>query len=125
MKRIVAFLLVMVTLGVADGHEKHHLSKDLSSLELSLEQQNDVKEIVKAYRHELKAFRDEKESVEKRKERLFREKQLDERALVALQTSLAKKASQIETRFLLQIHAILTPSQREKFARNLDEWEVE
>lgn len=125
MRWIILLWIALATLSVADDHDKHHLSKDLSYLQLSLEQQNDVKQIIKAYRHELKAFRDDKESVEKQKEKLFSENQLDENALVLLREPLAKKASQIETRFLIQMHRVLTPSQRDKFARNLDEWEVE
>jgi Spy/CpxP family protein refolding chaperone len=125
MKWIAAVWLVVVTLGLADGHEKHSLSKDLSYLQLGLEQQNDVKEILKAYRHELKAFRDEKERIEKQKERLFAQEKLDEAALGSLHEALSAKASQVEAHFLMQMHRVLSPAQREKFAHNLEEWEVE
>lgn len=125
MKWFIVLWMVFATFCVADEHDKHHLSKDLSYLQLSTEQQNSVKQVIKAYRHELKAFRESKEATEKQKAKRFSDDVLDEAAMVQLRQTFSAKAAVIETRFLMQMHAILTPAQRELFARNLEEWEVE
>ncbi len=122
-------IILWLLLGVASASEhdkkEHHLSKDLSYLELSEPQQESAKGIIKTYRHDLKQYRDFKEGIEKQKEQLFSENTLNEEALLRLQTSIYQKANAVENRFLLQMHQLLTPKQREKFAHNLEEWEVE
>lgn len=122
-------MILWLLLGVAyaSEHDKkeHHLSKDLSYLELSETQQESAKRIIKTYRHDLKQYRDFKETVEKQKEQLFSANTLNEEELLALQTSIYQKANAVENRFLLQMYQLLTPKQREKFAHNLEEWEVE
>ena len=45
--------------------------------------------------------------------------------LQKISQAITQKATRIESHFLVQMHTILTPEQRQKFAQNLEEWEVE
>ena len=122
------FFILFLTLSLYAGHDdkkEHYFSKDFSNLELSVEQKERIKEVLKQFRVELKQFRESKESAEKSKEALFASDMFRAEELAKINQSVHQKADAIESRFLGKIHAILTPEQRKKFAHNLDEWEVE
>jgi len=125
MRVLLILLLALSLYADHDGRKEHHLSKDLSYLELSDVQQERVKNIIKIYRHDLKLYRDFKEEREKQRESLFVEDLLNTQALLQLHEAIEEKSAEIENRFFTQMHAILTPEQRLKFAHNFDEWEVE
>ena len=122
-----AFLIFVFALSLfaSDGKKEHHLSKDLSYLELSVEQKEATKILIKQFRIDIKAFREFKEQIEKEKEGLIMRDVLSEEALTKLNLAITQKASAIESHFLRQMHTLLTPEQRKKFARTLEEWEVE
>ncbi|WP_041958112.1 Spy/CpxP family protein refolding chaperone [Sulfurospirillum arsenophilum] len=124
MKLLLLFLLAF-SLYAGDGKKEHHLSKDLSSLELTSEQKEIAKGIIKQFRIDIKAFREFKEKMEDEKESLVMREVLNEDDLQKINQAISQKASTIESRFLVQMHNLLTPEQRKKFARNLEEWEVE
>lgn len=121
------FLIVLLALSLyaSDGKKEHHLSKDLSSLELTLEQKEIAKSFIKQYRVEIKAFREFKEKMEDEKERLLTREVLNEEDLQKINEAISQKANAIESRFLVQMHNLLNKEQRKKFAHNLEEWEVE
>ena len=122
-----AFLILVLALSLyaSDGKKEHHLSKDLSYLELSVEQKEATKILIKQFRIDIKAFREYKEKMEDEKESLVMREVLNEDDLQKINQAISQKASTIESRFLVQMHNLLTPEQRKKFARNLEEWEVE
>ena len=124
MKLLLIFLLAF-SLYASDGKKEHHLSKDLSSLELTSEQKEVAKGIIKQFRVDIKAFREFKEKMEDAKESLVMREVLNEEDLQKINQAISQKASTIESRFLVQMHHLLTPEQRKKFAHNLEEWEVE
>ena len=125
MKLLLIFLLTLSLYAEHDGKKEHQLSKDLSYLELSQDQKERVKGILKQYRVDLKAFREFKEKMENQKETLLIQERLNEEDLHVINQAISQKANTIESRFLLQMHTLLSPEQRQKFAQNLEEWEVE
>jgi len=125
MKVLLILLLTLSLYADHDGKKEHQLSKDLSYLELSQDQKERVKGILKQYRVDLKAFREFKEKMENQKETLLIQERLNEEDLHVINQAISQKANTIESRFLLQMHTLLSPEQRQKFAQNLEEWEVE
>ena len=125
MKVLLILLLTLSLYADHDGKKEHQLSKDLSYLELSQDQKERVKGILKQYRVDLKAFREFKEKMENQKETLLIQERLNEEDLHVINQTISQKANTIESRFLLQMHTLLSPEQRQKFAQNLEEWEVE
>ena len=123
--KIFLICIMAFSLYASDGKKEHHLSKDLSYLDLSSQQKEHAKGIIKEYRSALKAFHEFKENMEKQKESLIMKETLKEEDLQRIHQALNDKANTIENRFLLQMHRLLTPEQRKKFAHNLEEWEVE
>ena len=124
MKLLLIFFLAF-SLYASDGKKEHHLSKDLSSLELTSEQKEIAKSFIKQYRVEIKAFREFKEKMEDEKERLLTREVLNEEDLQKINEAIFQKAHAIESHFLVQMHNLLNKEQRKKFAHNLEEWEVE
>lgn len=125
MKLLLIFLLSLSLYADHDGKKEHHLSKDLSYLELTSEQKEVAKTIIKQLRVDIKSFREFKGKMEDQKESLLTREVLNEDDLQKINQAISQKASAIESRFLLQMHNLLTPEQRQKFAHNLEEWEVE
>jgi len=125
MKLLLIFLLTLSLYADHDGKKEHQLSKDLSSLDLSSDQKERAKSLLKQYRVDLKVFREFKETMEDQKERLFMQERLNEEDLQAINQAINQKAKALESSFLVQMHRLLTPEQRQKFAHNLEEWEVE
>lgn len=123
--KVLLILILATFLYASDSKKEHHLSKDLSYLDLTSQQKESAKNIIKQYRVELKAFREFKEKMEDQKEHVMMRDILKEEDLQAINQAINQKANTIENRFLLQMHILLTPEQRQKFARNLEEWEVE
>jgi len=125
MKLLLIFLLSLSLYADHDGRKEHQLSKDLSYLELSQDQKERVKGILKQYRVDLKDFREFKEKIKDQKENLLLQESVNEEDLQKISQAITQKATRIESHFLVQMHTILTPEQRQKFAQNLEEWEVE
>ena len=125
MKLLLIFLLTLSLYADHDGKKEHQLSKDLSSLDLSSDQKERAKSLLKQYRVDLKVFREFKETMEDQKERLFMQERLNEEDLQAINQAIHQKAKALESSFLVQMHRLLTPEQRQKFAHNLEEWDVE
>lgn len=124
MKLFFIFLLSFA-LYASETKKEHHLSKDLSSLELTSEQKEVAKAIIKQFRIDIKSFHEFKEKMEEQKKILLTRDQFHEEDLQNINQVINQKASMIESRFLFQMHTLLRPEQRQKFARNLEEWEIE
>jgi len=122
---VLLFLITGLFAENHKSHNEHHINKELSHLDLSAEQNADLKIILKEFRGELKAFKDlEKEIEEKRKE-VFLKDSFEVQEFDALNHLLDAKAHAIENSFLKKIHLILTIEQREKFMDYFDDWKVE
>ncbi|PIP11398.1 MAG: hypothetical protein COT46_11825 [Sulfurimonas sp. CG08_land_8_20_14_0_20_36_33] len=126
MRYIIILLLITTLYGDGDKHyREYHINKELSHLNLSKEQNIQIKTILKEFRHNSKEFKNLKEDVEEKRKRLFTQENFDTDELNELNTILDEKAHAIENVFLKEIHMILTPQQRKRFIHYFDDWEVE
>ncbi len=126
MKLIFIFLFVIsICADDYDYHDKRHINKELSHLDLSKEQNKKIKKILKDFKMQLKDFRVLKDDIEKRREKLFLQESFDTEAFDNLNDTLDKKANGIEKDLLQNIHSILSFKQRKKFIYYFDDWEVE
>jgi len=127
MKTILFVLLLFTTLfgDEFEHHSKKHIQKELSHIHLSKEQKKQVKKILYTFRDELKKYRKYKKKLQKQKEQLFVQKDLQLNKFNTIDQQLCKRTKEIENNFLLQIHTILTPKQRKAFIEHFDDWEVE
>ena len=123
------FLLLFLTLGLFAGehksHNEHHINKELSHLNLSAEQNKEVKIILKELRVELKEFKDLAKEIEEKRKELFLRDSFEVKEINQLNHLLDDKAHAIENHFFQKIHLLLTKEQREKFMDYFDDWKVE
>ncbi|MDQ1264243.1 MAG: hypothetical protein QG559_1244 [Campylobacterota bacterium] len=122
MKFIVISVLFFISLFGDEEH--HHRNKELSHLELSKEQGVQMKKILKDFRTELKEFDELKDDIENAKKELFLKENLDIVQLDKLNAKTDSRAREIEVNFLIKVHALLHPKQRERFIYYFDDWEV-
>ncbi|MDD5406730.1 MAG: Spy/CpxP family protein refolding chaperone [Sulfurovaceae bacterium] len=123
MKIILAFLLF---LGIALADDDHHYyKKDLTFLQLTDEQKEPVKQILKNYREQVREYKVYEHDLLKQKQSVFLSKNFDASKIERINKNLELKASIIEIDLLSSIHKILNNEQRKKFANYIDEWEIE
>jgi len=124
------FLLIMIllfshALSDDDYKKEHSYSKDLSYLRLNSNQKYETKILLKKYRKDIKKYRKLKKKIEKEKERVFLSNKFYNNEIEDLNTDLSIKASRVENSFLENMYKILTPRQRMKFVKYINEWEIE
>jgi len=125
--KFLVILLLIIGLNADDYeyHNERHINKELSHLNLTKIQNKKIKKILKEFRFDLKEYRDLKDEIQKKREKLFIKDTLDIKALNKLNNTLDKKSDEIENRLLNSIHLILDKKQRRKFIYYFDDWEVE
>lgn len=122
---IILFLIGTLFADNHKAHKEHHLHKELSHLELTKKQKINVKKILREFRLELKEYKELEEDIEEKRKDIFSADTLDTDKLDTLNKILDDKAHSIEKDFLIKMHTLLTPSQREKFADYFDDWKVD
>lgn len=126
MKYFILVLLVTSLFSDSDRHHsERHINKELSHLKLSKTQNTNIKKILKDFRFDLKEFREYKEEIEEKREKIFINEFFDIKKLNKLNHELDIKSHDIENRLLKKLHPILSKKQREKFIDYFDDWEVE
>jgi periplasmic protein CpxP/Spy len=106
-------------------HKYEHSYKNLDYLELDDIQLKQMKSILIEYKYKYKEYYDYKEDQEKKLEEIMKSDSFD-RDLYIQTLKKSKIASTIlESEKMEKIHKILTPNQRKKFAKYLEEWEID
>lgn len=126
MKLIILLLIISSLFSSSfEYHNEKHINKELSHLNLSQEQNEKMKKILKEFKRDLKEYRNFKEDIDNEIKKLFMKDTLNEEELNKLCDDLYEKSKEIEKRLLKNIHAVLSRKQREEFTHYFDEWKVE
>jgi protein CpxP len=127
--RFLALFLLLATLLLADSdkheHQERHLPLDMSYLELTPQQHEQARTIVKTYKQQYKAFHHLKKETREAVSKLFEAERFDAAEFVRLTAELNQRAAEIQAEFFARMHAILSPSQKKQFVEYMEEWEVE
>lgn len=127
--KLLAFFLLLAALLFADSdkHEdnEHHLPLDMGYLHLTSEQHAQAKTIVKTFKHEYKKFHHLKKETREAISKLFLDETFDAEEFIRLTSAMNQRGVEIQAKFFFQMHAILSPIQKERFAEYMEEWEVE
>lgn len=127
--KLLYIFLFLVTLVVADSdkheYEEHYFPLDMNYLELSEKQHKQVKKIIKEFRHEYKDFHSKESSVHQKISQLFLEKEFNTEKFIRLSSDLNEQSIQIQAKFFSQMHMLLTPDQKKRFVKYMQEWKVE
>ncbi len=127
MRLLLILSLLVYTLFADSDEEKHHhyYHKDLTYLNLDHEQKKSLKHILKEYRKNIKKYREERKDILEEKQKVFSQENFDTTKIEELNFQVSKIATELEIKFLQQIHTLLSKEQRTKFIEYIDEWEVE
>ncbi|WP_310441082.1 hypothetical protein [Sulfurimonas sp.] len=126
--KLIILLLIISGLLFSSGFEDHnekHINKELSHLNLSQEQNEKIKEILKEFKRDLKEYRSFKENIDDGIKKVFIKDSFNKEELNKLYNELYEKTKEIEIKLLKNIHTVLSRKQREEFTHYFDEWKVE
>ena len=122
---LIVALLFSFAFADEDDYEEEHMPKDLSFLHLTPSQQIKFKEILSNYFDRLHALHEKEEQLERWLRENFAKERFDKETYLKKSIELKKEMARVEADLLARLHAILTPRQRSRFARYIEEWEVE
>lgn len=123
--RIFIIFFMLFSLMFGDGHKhKYIYNNDLSFLDLSQNQQEEIKNILKNYSKKLKHLRELKDDIEDEKEDLFEESEFDKDKFIELQADYEMTLLSLQAELLAQIHAVLDKKQRKQLSKNLEHWNI-
>ncbi len=125
MKFTIVFFLFINLFASPESHKYKHIYKELSHLNLTKEQNKQIKDVLQEFQTQLKKFRKFKRTIEKQKKDIFIKETLDIKTLDNLNIALDAKAHKIENMLLKEFHIILDDEQKRKFIYYFDDWEVE
>jgi len=125
--RIVPLLLLLFSLLYAehDEHREHHFPMDIGYLDLTEAQHVRVERIVHEYREARHRYSRHKKELREAFETLFAAGTFDRERFRTMKSQLHEEASAAQAAFFADIHQVLTPEQRRRFVRYMEEWEVE
>ena len=109
----------------ADDHKYEHSYKNLEYLDLDNIQLKQMKLILIEYKHKYKDFYEYKEDQEENLEDIMKAEKFDKNMYLEILKEIRIKASVLESEKMEEIHTILNNEQRKRFAKYLEEWEVE
>ncbi|WP_457605475.1 Spy/CpxP family protein refolding chaperone [Nitratifractor sp.] len=122
---LMLFLLQPPLFADDDGEYLEHFPRDLSALNLTPRQQKEISTILEHNMEELEQIHKKRRKLRERLQTLFQKKSFDREAFERLLLDLKRRSVRIQTELFAQIHEVLTPTQRRKFSRQLEEWEIE
>jgi len=124
MKRI-AFLMLLMFLMNPVYADDHRLPMDLHDLGLSKQQHRIVEEAMKEYQHSYRRYHRQSEKAQEELNALFLDSSFDAEKFRTKSLEREKASVEIRTRLFERLHTILTPEQKRRFIRHLEEWDIE
>jgi len=105
-------------------HDSDHIDKELSHLNLSNAQSEQIGIFLRTFRDDLYQYRSDKKKIAKQREEEFLKTDLNVTKLNELNIIIDNKARNIENRLLKNIHNILDSKQKIRFVKYFDDWKV-
>jgi len=124
MKRIAFVMLLMFLINTAYADD-HRLPMDLHDLGLSKQQHRAVEDAMKEYQHSYRRYHHQSEKSQEELNALFLDPTFDADKFRAKSLEREKASVEIRTRLFERLHTVLTPEQKRRFIRHLEEWDSE
>lgn len=127
MKAYIFLILVMMLAlnhAYADD-DSHRFPMDLHDLKLSPQQHKAVESAMKEYQHDYRRFHRQNESIEEESNALLLDPIFDEKTFRTKNMEIARASIEIRIRLFSRLHTILTPEQKRRFIRHIEEWDIE
>ncbi len=108
----------------ADG-EHHRFAMDLHELHLDPQQHQALKEAMREYRDAAQTLHHEQKRTQADLDAIFLSPQFDNAAFEAAYLERVRASITIRSQLFKRLHAILTPEQKRRFVKHIEEWELE
>lgn len=126
MKFLILFFIATALFSDAfEHHNEKHISKEISHLNLSPEQNEKIKEVLRVFQKDLKEYRILKEDIDDKTKKIFIKDNFNEGEINELNKELYNKSKEVELKLLKNVHNILSRKQRADFMNYFDDWKVE
>lgn len=102
-----------------------HIYKNMDYLQLSSTQESQIKEILLSCKKKFSKYYEKKQKAQKKLQKLMQKEHFNEKKYEDISEDISEEAIELEVKIFKQIHAVLTPHQREKFSYYLQEWKIE
>lgn len=122
MKILKIFLILNSLVIFLNADEYKHKYKNLEYLNLNSSQINDFKATLYKYKKLYKDFHKYEENQEKQLEDIMKNDTFDKLLYLKIMEEISLKKIKLEANQMEELHKILNPKQREKFAKYLEEW---
>ena len=124
MKILIAILLSFNIL-VCDDDYSHHFPKDLSFLDLSKDQKNSIKKLLKSHQKKMQKLYSIRENTMYNIKMSFISQNFNTNDYIKKSMKIKQLSSKLEADFFTKLHTILDKEQRKKFVVYFGEWEIE
>ncbi len=121
---LAALILILSAVSFADD-DSSRFPMDMHDLRLNPKQHHAVEAAMQEYQKEYRRFHRQNEKTEREIRTLFLNPVFDEKAFRAKHMEMARASAEIRTRLFARLHSILTPEQKRRFIRHMEEWEIE
>lgn len=127
MKWITIVLMIFSLSGINTvfADEDHRFPMDLHDLGLTKQQHRSLEEAMKEYQYSYRNHHHQSEKTQDEIKALFLSPTFDTETFQAKSLEIQRGSIEIRSRLFERIHAILTPEQKRRFARHLEEWDIE
>lgn len=125
LKILVILSSIFLFLNADDHHYKEHKYRNLDYLDLNETQVKELKKVLINYKYKYKEFYESKEDDEKELKAIMKNDSFDKNKYINIYKKIHEKAAILEANKMEEIHKILTPKQRDKFTKYIEEWEVD
>lgn len=127
MKWIAIFvtLIFLSSTNSVYADDDHRFPMDLHDLGLTKQQHRSLEEAMKEYQYAYRRYHHQSERTREELNALFLNASFDSETFRAKSLEMQKGSIEIRARLLERIHTILTPEQKRRFIRHLEEWEIE
>jgi len=105
--------------------DSHSFPMDFHDLGLTSQQHHSVEEAMKEYQRAYRRHHHQSEKTQDELNVLFLNPTFDEESFRAKNVEMARASIEIRTQLFARLHAILTPEQKRRFIRHIEEWEIE
>ena len=127
MKWITFFILIISLswINPAYADNDHRFPMDLNDLDLSRQQHRYVEDAMKEYQLSYRRYHHQRDKTQEELNTLFMSTSFDTETFRSKSLEMEKASIEIRARLFERLHSILTPEQKRRFIRHLEEWEIE
>lgn len=126
MKWLIIVMVIVLACNPSSAEEdSHHFPMDLHDLGLTSQQHKAVEGAMREYQQAYRNYHAKSEKTRKELNVLFLKSTFDDESFRVKNLEMERASIEIRVRLFSHLHTILTPEQKRRFIRHMQEWDVE